>query len=79
MVPQLLASRLAQESMLHKAEEDALLCSICPADPVTSLVLHAHPPKWGHQYMDISSLHFKKPSLENRKSQPGKLTCDLCF
>lgn len=39
MVQQLFASLLAQESVLHEAEEDALLCSICPTDLVTSLVL----------------------------------------
>lgn len=39
MVQQLFASLLAQKSVLHKAEEDALLCSICPTDMVTSLVL----------------------------------------
>lgn len=45
--------------MLQKAEEDALLRGVCPADPVTSLVLRTHPPKCSHQYTDISSLHFK--------------------
>lgn len=39
MVQQLFASLLARESVLHKAEEDALLCSICPTDLVTSLAL----------------------------------------
>lgn len=39
MVQQLFVSLLAQESVLCKAEEDALLCSICPIDLVTSLVL----------------------------------------
>lgn len=79
MVQQLFASPLAQESVLPKAEEDALLHSICPADPATGLALHIHPPKRSHQHTDIPSLHFKKPSFENKKSPPGKLNFDLCF